>query len=51
MEWLSDDERFLSIEENLKIIRDDIAEAALKAGRNSGDVSLMQLLKSLKANL
>lgn len=49
MEWLSDDERFLSIEENLKIIRDDIAEAALKAGRNSGDVSLMAVTKTVES--
>lgn len=49
MEWLSDDERFFSIEENLKIIRDDIAEAALKAGRNSGDVSLMAVTKTVES--
>ena len=49
MEWLSDDERFLSIEENLKIIRDDIAEAALKAGRNSRDVSLMAVTKIVES--
>jgi len=49
MEWLSDNERFIAIEENLKIIRDDIAEAALKAGRNPGDVSLMAVTKTVES--
>ena len=29
MEWLSDNERFSAIDENLKIINDEIAQAAL----------------------
>ncbi len=49
MEWLSDDERFFSIEENLKIIRNDISEAAIKVGRNPRDVSLMAVTKTVES--
>lgn len=47
MEWLSDNERYFAIEENLKIINDDIAEAAVKSGRNLDDVSLMAVTKTV----
>lgn len=49
MEWLSDDERFSAIEENLKIISGDIAEAAIKSGRNPQDVSLMAVTKTVES--
>ena len=49
MEWLSDDERFLSIEENLKYIRSDIYEAALKSGRNPDEINLMAVTKTVDA--
>ena len=49
MEWLSDNERFLAIEENLKIIRNDIAEAAIKSGRKPDDVSLMAVTKTVES--
>ncbi len=47
MEWLSDDERFFAIEENLKIINDEIAESAIKSGRNPQDVKLMAVTKTV----
>ncbi len=49
MEWLSDNERFLAIEENLKIINDDIAQAAVKSGRHPADVSLMAVTKTVES--
>ncbi len=49
MEWLSDNERFFSIEENLKIINDDIAGAALKSGRKADDISLMAVTKTVES--
>ena len=48
MEWLSDDERFSAIEENLKIIRNDIAEAAVKSGRAFEDINLMAVTKTVE---
>lgn len=48
MEWLSDSERFTVIEENLKIIRNDIAEAAIRSGRNPEDVLLMGVTKTVE---
>ena len=48
MEWLSDSERFTAIEENLKIIRNDIAEAAIRSGRNPEDVLLMGVTKTVE---
>lgn len=50
MEWLSNEERYSAIEENLKIIREDIAEAAVKAGRNPDEVSLMAVTKTVESN-
>lgn len=49
MEWLSDEQRFSAIEENLKIIREDIGEAALKSGRNPEDVNLMAVTKTVES--
>ncbi len=49
MEWLSDSERFSSIEENLKYIREDIADAALNAGRKLDDISLMAVTKTVES--
>lgn len=49
MEWLSDEPRFSAIEENLKIIREDIAQAALKSGRNPQDISLMAVTKTVES--
>lgn len=47
MEWLSDEERFSAIEENLKYIRSDIADAAIKSGRCSEDIMLMAVTKTV----
>ncbi len=47
MEWLSDDERYSSIEENLKYIRSDIFEAAVKSGRNPDEINLMAVTKTV----
>ncbi len=49
MEWLSDSERFSAIEENLIYISEDIAEAAIKSGRNPDDVSLMAVTKTVES--
>ena len=49
MEWLSDEQRFSAIEENLKFINEEIAEAALKSGRNPQDVSLMAVTKTVES--
>lgn len=49
MEWLSDKERYSSIEENLKYIREDIAEAAVKSGRSSDDIILMAVTKTVES--
>ncbi len=49
MEWLSDEERYLAVSENLKYISDDIAEVAVKAGRNPDDVMLMAVSKTVES--
>ena len=49
MEWLSDDERYSAIEENLKIIRSEIADAADKLGRQSDDIMLMAVTKTVES--
>lgn len=49
MEWLSDEERFSAIEENLKYISSDIAEAALKSGRKPEKVKLMAVTKTVES--
>ena len=49
MEWLSDDERFSAIDENLKIRNDEIAKAALASGRSSDEVRLMAVTKTVES--
>lgn len=49
MEWLSDEERFSAIDENLKYIAEEIAEAALNSGRKSEDISLMAVTKTVES--
>lgn len=49
MEWLSDDERFTAIEENLKVINAEIAEAAIKSGRTPDEVNLMAVTKTVES--
>ncbi len=49
MEWLSDNDRFFAIEENLKFIRSDISEAALKSGRIADDIMLMAVSKTVES--
>lgn len=49
MEWLSNEERFSAIEENLKVINEEIAQAALMVGRNPSDVSLMAVTKTVES--
>ena len=42
------DDRFISISENLKRIRDEIGEAAVKSGRSFDDVKLMAVTKTVE---
>ncbi|MBR3818556.1 MAG: YggS family pyridoxal phosphate-dependent enzyme [Clostridia bacterium] len=49
MEWLSDEERYSAIEENMKFIRSEIAEAALKSGRDFNDIVLMAVTKTVES--
>ena len=49
MEWLSDEERFSAIDENLKYIAEEIAEAALNSGRKSENISLMAVTKTVES--
>ncbi len=49
MEWLSDNERFSAIEENLKFIRSEIEYAALKSGRSFNDINLMAVTKTVES--
>ena len=41
------DQRFLNLEENLKIIRNNIGEAAVKSGRNPQDITLLAATKTV----
>ena len=43
----SENTRFISISENIKIIRNEICEAAVKSGRNTEDVRLMAVTKTV----
>ncbi len=47
MEKSLTDERFLLLEDNLKKIQDEIAQTALKNGRNPDDVKLMAVTKTV----
>ncbi len=49
MEKLSDEFRFSDIEENLKVINENIAEAAVRSGRSENDVHLMAVTKTVDA--
>lgn len=49
MEWLSDEERFSAISENLKIIRNDIGQAAIKSGRTPEEINLMAVTKTVES--
>ncbi|MCQ2474772.1 MAG: YggS family pyridoxal phosphate-dependent enzyme [Clostridia bacterium] len=49
MEWLSDEERFSAIEENLKIINGSISECAVLSGRKPEDVRLMAVTKTVES--
>ncbi len=49
MEWLSDNERYSAIEENLKIIRSDIFEVASKYGRNPDEINFMAVTKTVES--
>lgn len=49
MEWLSDEERFAAIAENLKYIREDIRKAAEESGRGLNDVNLMAVTKTVES--
>ena len=49
MEWLSDEERYSDINENLKFIRSEIAEAAINSGRNFDDIILMAVTKTVES--
>ncbi len=44
---LSEDTRFISISENIKIIKNEISESALKSGRKPEDVRLMAVTKTV----
>ncbi len=44
-----EDERCVSISENLKLIRENISDAAVKSGRNYEDISLMAVTKTVPA--
>ncbi len=48
MEWLSDEERYRAIEENLKIINDNISECAVESGRKPEEVRLMAVTKTVE---
>ncbi len=49
MEKLSNEleQRFLDLEENLKVIRNEIAEAAVKSGRRPQDITLLAATKTV----
>lgn len=49
MEWLSDEERYAAIEENLRRINDEIASAAINGGRNPEDIRLMAVTKTVES--
>ncbi len=49
MEWLSDEERFSAIKENLKYLSEDISDAAVRSGRNPEDVRLMAVSKTVES--
>lgn len=48
MERLSIEERFGNIDHNISVIRDRIAEAAIRSGRNPEDIKLMAVTKTVE---
>ena len=42
-----DDDRCKSISENLKLIRENISESAVKSGRNYEEIKLMAVTKTV----
>ena len=48
MERLSPDPKFTDIEENLKVIRENIADAAVKSGRKPEDIHFMAVTKTIE---
>jgi len=47
MERSLTDERFLLLEDNLKKVRDEIAQTAIKSGRNPDEIKLMAVTKTV----
>lgn len=45
------EQRFLDVEENLKTIRERIAEAAVKSGRDPGEIALLAATKTVPAEV
>lgn len=48
MEKLYPESKFIDIEENLKVIRENIAEAAIKSGRKPEDIHFMAVTKTIE---
>ena len=48
MEKLSVEERFSDIDYNVSVIKERIAEAAIKSGRSESDVRLMAVTKTVE---
>lgn len=53
MEKLSSEleQRFLDVEENLKVVRENIAEAAVRSGRKPEDITLLAATKTVPAEV
>lgn len=49
MEWLSAEQRFTDIEENLRLVREKVANAAVMSGRGEQDVHLMAVSKTVES--
>lgn len=49
MEWLSDEERYAAIDENLKYVFENIARAAEESGRTAEDVALTAATKTVES--
>ena len=46
--YLDNDPKFRDIEENIKYIRERMAEAAIKSGRSPEDITLMAVTKTVE---
>lgn len=51
MEKSLTEERFLLLEDNLKIVQEEIAETAIKNGRNPDEIKLMAVTKTVRPEL